>query len=140
MPESQKKQWYQKAWGKVVALISAVGILGGIFEVTYLATEFYHEHKQMQQTLEYLVPGEQSFETRISNLEEYINRKRKSHQVGFRVVVITDEETGRQTKRKKYRGWDLEEHTVYKDEYLSEQDGIDYYFYVGPDGERVYVW
>ena len=140
MPDTPKKHWYQKAWGKVVAIVTALGILGAIFEVAYLGTMFYHEHQEMKAALEKIIPGELSFETRISHLEEYVNRKRKSHQVGFRVVTITDDETGRQVKRKKYRGWDLEEHTVYKDEFLSKQEGIDYYFYVDTDGERVYVW
>ena len=140
MPEKEKKPWYQKAWGKVVAAISVIVTLGAILEGGYLLYGFYDEYKQMQATMELLVEQENSFETRISHVEEFVNRKNKSYAVGFRVVTVTDEETGRQTKRKKYRGWDGEEHTVYLDKEFSEQQGIDYYFWIAADGSINYCW
>lgn len=135
-----KKHWYQKAWGKVLATISVLTVLYGIFEAVYQCVGFYNEYEALKTTVIELQNVDNSYESRISSIEEFVNRKKKSFAVGFRVVVVTDEETGKQVKRQKHRGWDLEEHTVYKDEALSEQEGYDYYFWVDKNGSRVYVW
>ncbi len=135
-----KKHWYQKAWGKVVATISVITILAGIFQATYMATEFWYEYQAMHAEVEKLTQEKQELLRRLEVLEYYVDRKKKSYQVGFRVVVVSDEDTGLHVKRKKYREWNGEEHTVYRDKLLSDQEGYDYYFWIDSLGNRNYCW
>ncbi len=140
MTTSEKKRWYNKVWGKVVAAMAILGVLGGIFQGTYECTKLWYEYQELRKTVANHDSAQTNYETRLTNAETYIELKKKSYQVGFRVVIITDEATGKHIKRKKHRGWTGDEHTVYKDQFWSDQEGIDYYFWIDSTGERIYCW
>lgn len=128
-------------WSKrILGVIGVAGVIWGSLEGVYVFTEKYHEYEIYKTTVDSLDNHNQDFENRLLKIEKYVNQKRSSFAVGFRVVTVIDEETGRKIKKKTYRGWDGVVHTVYKDGYLSDMEGIAYYFWIGEDGERNYCW
>jgi len=133
---NEKKHWYQKAWGKVVATVSILGILAGIFEGVYLFTEMWHDYKELQEKVK-----NEDYDNRIKKLEIYVTEKRKSFAVGFRVFKEFDEETGKITYQKRYRDWEGIWHEIYYDLEASELYGVDYYYYIKRGtGEKIYCW
>ena len=138
--EKTKKSFFKKWWKQVIASLAVFGAVWGILEGVYFFTQHWHEYQLLIKTVKKLNNGDNNFENRITYLENYLEKKNKSYAVGFRVTIVTDEETGRHIKKRTHRGWDGEERNVYKDAALSETNGVDYYFWVDEQGERNYVW
>ena len=138
--EEPKKSWIKKTWKVIVATLAVFGIVWGVLEGVYFFTEEWHDYQEFRKNETHIEERIDRLEKNQKRLLKYYDSKKKSFAVGFRVVTITDDATGREVKQKTYRGWDGEVHTVYKDGYLSDLQGVDYYFWIDSDGEKNYCW
>ena len=141
------KTWISKAWKTVVATIGVATTVWLIFQASYFITDWLHQEDLMkkyleniQSKLDEIIKLDKKKDEKIESFEKYIDKKRQSFQVGFRVFKETDSTTGTISYKKMYRGWDGHWHEVHYDEYYSSQFGYDFYFYVDRQtGEKIYV-
>lgn len=142
-----KKRWYQKFWGKIVATLAVFSTLGIILEGIIVGVNWYNHQQEMFKkvtTLETMmldiINGDKQKDDKIVKLEDYVSSKNKSYAVGFRVFKDVDEETGKIIKTKKYRDWSGVWYNVHIDNSMSDYYGVDYYYYIDKDGEKIYCW
>jgi hypothetical protein len=136
LEEKTKKSLVKKWWKRVLATLGVLAVITGIFESVYVCTEFWHEYNILKE-----IVISEDYETRISDLEDYVHKKSKSFAVGFRVFKEVDEITEKVIYKKKYRDWRGTWNDIFYDEEASELYGVDYYFYYHKDtGEKIYCW
>lgn len=141
-----KQPWYKSVWKSVLALTLVCGTFWGIFEVVYVVATWHKDEVALSQNVTKLGNSIDSLlvlinnaDQEIENIENYIDKKKQSYQVGFRVVRQYDDETHQYVSKKMFRAWDGILYEVHYDYALSQTWGYDYYFYVDIDGEKIYV-
>lgn len=139
--KGDKKPLILRAWKQIVGFLAVCGLVWGVLEGVYFFTEQWHDYTILKENVDSLKHGDERYEKRIFELENYVANKRLSFAVGFRVFKETDEETGITNKVKKYRDWDGKWHTVFRDKEYSDIYGVDYYYYIDKEtDERIYCW
>jgi broad specificity polyphosphatase/5'/3'-nucleotidase SurE len=146
MPDTEKKHkhWYQTLWGKITSGIAIAGAIWGILEGVYYFTEQWHEIQTMKKEWAEMKEEEQWVKENVNKLVKYVQDKKKSYAVGFRMFRYEDEQTGETKWKKRYRDWNGEWHDIFYDQEASELMGVDYYYYVDetkpPPDNQVYCW
>lgn len=135
------KRWYHVWWKAVVGILSVSGIVLGIFRGVITVVDEWREFQSFKQRVINLESGDSLLENTVQINTAYIAAKNMSYAVGFRVEIDINPHTNEMTKRKMYRNWEGEWNEVHKDQFYSELDGVDYYFYIDKEtGDKVYCW
>ncbi len=150
-PKTQKakKSWWRTWYGMLGSIVATALFFWSIFEGAYMFSDWMHTNEHSKSSiveklnkhdslLVVIINSDLDKDDKISKLEEYRNYKKQSYAVGFRMVKITDEATGKVRWVKQYRDFDGIWRDVFLDDECSEYIGMDCYFYYGEDGERVY--
>lgn len=145
MPEAnnieKKEHWIKKAWKTKVAVFAVLGALWGILEGVYWFTEKWHEWEVLKDNEVHMVERIDRLEENQKNILQYVENKRKSFAVGFRVFKEVDEITGEVTFAKRYRDWKGVWHEIFQDLEASRYYGVDYYYYIDKNSdEKIYCW
>lgn len=130
----------KKWWKTIAGAVAVCGLVWGVLEGVYFFTEQWHEYQTFKENEENIIGRIQRLEENQKKLLKFYESKQKSYAVGFRVITVSDEYTGNEFTKKTFRDWDGSVHTVYKDTYLSDIEGYDYYFWVDKNGDRQYCW
>ena len=143
----QKQPWYKTVFKAFAAAVTISGMVWGVFEVIWVVAEWHQKEvaletkvSDLEKKLKDVISGDVKKDKQIDSLISYIESKKTSFAVGFRVNKITDEETGEITYKKMYRDWNGVWHEIHYDLYMSQTYGYDYYFYVDKNtGDKIYV-
>jgi hypothetical protein len=120
-------------------VISVSGVIWGVFETAFFVRDWLQKEEVFRQKIETIETDIKSLVDSQKNVQNYINIKKQSFQVGFRVFKEKDEDTGEIHFRKKFRGFNGKWYELHYDQYYSDMWQVDHYFYVNEAGEQIYV-
>jgi len=147
-----ENKWYKKVWAKYLLGLAVIGALstGGSFLVSGVnwwntQNDLPADIKSIDDKMNSIMSSDstmkESFDMRILTIEAWINNKKTSRAVGFRMKLVVDEDTEIERWEKQYRDWSGMWHKVYLDPDLSELYGVDHYYYIDEETHRrVYCW
>lgn len=135
-----KKVWYKTWWKSVIGAITVCGVVWGIFEIVIKVNKEWEDYQEFKNRLELLEKDAKNQDSLINANKTYIEKKKGSYAVGFRVVTEWDDDLNMFLKKRKYRDWSGETYIVHKDEYYSNHYGYDYFFYIDKTGEKKYCY
>jgi hypothetical protein len=140
-------EFIKKIWKVFVTVLAIGATVWGLLESIYWVTDYFHDQQihnkkidTLEKTLLDVINGDKEKDFKIEELNDYIEQKKHSYAVGFRVEkqILPD---GSIQKKKMYRDWDGHWHEVHLDNHMTAVYGIDYYFYIDKNtGEKVYCW
>jgi len=138
-PYRKKKFSITKTIG-LITLISAM--LFGIVEGIIIGVREYDKYTAIKKEVAILKKDNTSkdklittLQTKVDLLDEFINKKKTSYAVGFRVLIDENEE-----HIPIYKDWEGVTHHIYKDIQATYSFGVDSYFYVDSEGTKTFVW
>ena len=129
-----KEHWLKRAWKTKLAILAVLAGLWGVLEGVYFFTEKWHEYQELKTNEVQLIDRIDRLEKNQKDVLKYMQGKKQSFAVGFRVFKMEDEDGGGVTLTKRYRGWDGKWHEIFRDKEWSETYGVDYYRRAGGGG------
>ena len=141
-------KWYQQTWAKYLGALAVITSLGTGVGYLGSASNWWNNQQNIPKQLEKLnkkidsIISEDSLkDIKIEKMMRYIELKKRSFAVGFRIKKVTNEHTGKERWIKQYRDWKGHLNDIYIDFELTEFHGTDYYYYIDKDShEKVYCW
>jgi hypothetical protein len=141
-----KTPWWKRIWKTFVAAIAIAGLIWGVLEVVWVVVKWHDDEVRLEQTvtdqlktIDSLTVALNNQATQINKINSWIDKKKLSFAVGFRVQKEYDEENERWIYKKMYRDWTGVWREIHLEQYTSELLGYSVYFYVDGDGEKQYV-
>lgn len=140
-----ENKWYKQTWAKVVAVVAGLSVLGTIGTGVVNTVNHWNFYKvlpdrldKIESSIDSLYKGDLK---EFSIVNDFLNKKKETFAVGFRVKKTIDEHTGEPRWIKQYRDWKGNLNDIYLDYELTEYYGMEYYFYYDKDThEKIYCW
>jgi hypothetical protein len=142
MPEIQIGKFKFSLVKAITVIGLLAGLIVGIVEGIIVGVREYDKYTKLQTEVTKLKKHEAekhrliiSLESELSTFKKFMDSKQNTFAVGFRVTI---DEDGKKVKG--YKNWDGETKILYRDGQMSDYYGIDTYFWVDDDGEKIHVW
>ena len=120
----------------IAGLTTGLNYMGNAFHwwntQNYLPTQV----KNLNDKIDLVVKGDSLKDVRIQEMMNYIESKKQSFAVGFRVMKNIDEHTGEETWIKQYRDFKGKWNNIYLDLEMSEYFGVEQYYYIDQETQE----
>lgn len=134
-----KTSWFNETWKKYVFAIAAIGLLstGGSYLIS--GVNWWQGQNSLPQRVKDIEHNDSIIQKKLDFLINYVENKKKSFAVGYRVIKEIDEHKGTEIWKKQYRDFKGHWNPIFIDLELSDYYGFDTYYYIDQDThEKVY--
>lgn len=129
-------KWYHNVWAKYAMILAVIAGLstGGSYLIS--GVNWWNSQQNIPKKVQEMEVRDSIILLKLDFVIEYIENKKKSFAVGFRVAKTVDEHTGEPRWVRQYRDWKGRWHPIYLDLELTELYGIEQYYYIDSDTQE----
>ena len=131
--------WYKKVWAKYLLIVSIVAGLGTAGTFLVKAVNLYNTYKEVPILINDIQTKDSIINKKLDYVVSYVENKKRSFAVGYRVKKEIDEQTGEEVWTKQYRDFKGRWNDIFIDLEMSNYWGYDVYYYIDKDThEKIY--